>query len=113
MQFSQMGLYKTKKLTQEEAYWLMPNGISKAPYSEVQNINFHSSKTLKRKLDTCPSSVMHGKYSDCAEAKLPHIAPPTETKKIIKILADIQNTNDRAVLLSVMPSSVMLNIMLQ
>lgn len=90
----------SKTVTQEEAYWLLLSGFSKAPYSEVQNINFHSSKTMKRKLDACLSSGVPSQHS--TEVRLSHIPPPTEaeTKTFMALLC---NTNDRAVLLSVMP----------
>lgn len=94
----------TKTVTQEEAYWLLPSGISKkVPYSKVQYLNFHSSKTIKRRLDNCLSSVNPGQHSDAAKAKLPHIAPLTEAETET-LLADLWNTGDRAVLLSGMPS---------
>lgn len=39
---------KAKTVTQEKAYWLLPSGIDKVPYAEVQNIDFTSAETKKK-----------------------------------------------------------------
>lgn len=55
---------------------------------------------MKRKLDTCLSSGM-SKHSDTAP-KLPHVPPLTDAE-MKAFLAELNSTNDRPVLLSVMP----------
>jgi hypothetical protein len=50
----------TKTVTQEKAYWLMPTGIDRVPYSEVGGIDFTSASTKKKHLDSevCGNSVV-------------------------------------------------------
>lgn len=44
-------MLKAKTCTSVPCQWLMPSAVSNVPYAELQEIDFTSSNTKKRKLD--------------------------------------------------------------
>ena len=53
----------SKTVTEEKAYWMLPNVVHKVGYKSVRDIDFTSAKTKKRKLDQAiaeSSPVNHG-----------------------------------------------------
>lgn len=44
-------MLKAKTCTSVPCQWLMPSAVSNMPYAELQEIDFTSSNTKKRKLD--------------------------------------------------------------
>ncbi|XP_060774292.1 uncharacterized protein LOC132884458 [Neoarius graeffei] len=94
----------SQTVTQVPAYWLLPSSLSKVEYSEIQNIDFQSHQSLKRKLDnTLSYRTPQTPSTDQGSQKLPEILQPTSEESAV-FLEKLFATKDNAVLLSVMPS---------
>ena len=61
-------------VTQTKAYWLLPSGINKVEYAEVNDINFTSMKTRKKQMDKCFVNGEH--VSPSSNKPAVHAAPP-------------------------------------
>ena len=55
---------ESRTVTQEKAYWLLPTGSQTIEYKPVKEIDFRSSRTLKRHLDTTITCGMTPKTPD-------------------------------------------------
>ena len=93
-------LRDSKTVTEKPAYWVLPTGIQKVGYDTVEDTNFQSSKTMKRKLDEEISSP--GSSKELPSAKLPDVAPPTEEE--CSAFLEKLHSSTKSVVLSVMPN---------
>ena len=91
----------TKTVTEEKAYWMLPNAVNKVEYKRVQDIDFTSAKTKKRKLDQAiaEDSPMN---SGPRQRKLPTAQEPTEDE-LKNFFTDLSTAGTKPVVLSLVP----------
>ena len=76
-----------KTVTQDKAYWLLPSSVNKVKYETVQEIDFTSARTKKRKLDQSLNLTSTPPSVTKSRKDLPYVTPPTDL--------EIQNTFDQ------------------
>lgn len=64
----------TKTVTQEKAYWLLPNSVKNIDHKECKGIEFTSANTLKRKLD---KSIFSGSDTSNGSTLAPKVVKKT------------------------------------
>ena len=91
---------ESKTVTQEKAYWLLPTGNQAIEYKPVRNIDFRSSKTLKRQLDTSIACGLTPKTPD--RKQLPDIPEPSASE-LQTLFRSIHETDKKPAILSIIP----------
>lgn len=89
-------------VTDEPPYWLMPKGVQKIEFSRVQDINFESAETLKRKMDQSITVSPFPRIKSSSKSKNIEISPPTD-QEIIKFYKELHESNSRSAVLSLIP----------
>ena len=91
----------TKTVTEEKAYWMLPQPVKKVEYKRIRDIDFTSAKTKKKKLDRS-NQENSPVNSGPRQRKLPTVPEPT-ADEMKKIFCNLSNTNARPVILSLVP----------
>ena len=92
---------ESRTVTQEKAYWLLPTGSQTIEYKPVKEIDFRSSRTLKRHLDTTITCGMTPKTPD--RRQLPAV-PETTSEDLQALFRDLHETGKRPAVLSIIPT---------
>ena len=87
----------SKTVTQKKAYWLLPSAVDKVAYSAIQDIDFTSTQTKKRKLDCEVRGEIAPKRNNL---KLPDVPEPTEND-ILTFRTQLFQSSKRASVLAV------------
>ena len=90
----------SKTVTEEKAYWMMPNAVNKVEYKKIRDIDFTSAKTKKKKLDQAIASA--SPVPEPKQRKLPTVQPPTEDD-LAKFYTSLSRTGTKPVVLSLVP----------
>ena len=91
----------SKTVTEEKAYWMLPNVVNKVGYKSVRDIDFTSAKTKKRKLDQAKaesSPVNHGPK----QRKLPVVQEPN-VHELDNFFSNLSRTGTKPAILSLVP----------
>ncbi|CAC5403234.1 unnamed protein product [Mytilus coruscus] len=91
----------SQTVTETKAYWMLPSAVNKVEYKSVQDIDFTSAKTKKRKLDQAiaeDSPVTSGPK----QRKLPTVKEPS-TQDLNNFFSSLSRTGTRPVILSLVP----------
>ena len=95
----------SSSVTDQPPYWLMPKGIHKIEFSRVQDINFESAETLKRKMDqniTISPFPLAKSSSKSSKSKHPKVPPPTD-EEMAKFFQQLHESNSKSAILSLIP----------
>ena len=87
-------------VTQTKAYWLLPSGINKVEYAEVNDINVTSTKTRKKQMDKCFVNGEH--VSPSSNKPAVHAAPPT-SHELDTFVQQLSTSGSRPAILSIIP----------
>nr|XP_047140517.1 uncharacterized protein LOC124815766 [Hydra vulgaris] len=92
-------LEKSRTVTEEAAYWMLPSNVKEVKYSRLKDINFTSATNMKRILDSKLSQTPVRQYQ---LLPLPFVEPPnaTEMNNFFQILHD---TGVKPSILSIIP----------
>ncbi|KAL5013934.1 hypothetical protein ScPMuIL_008204 [Solemya velum] len=97
-------LRNSKTVTQEKSYWLLPSAIKKVNYKTIQEIDFTSAKTKKRKLDCALKTG--DTPAPLKKRKLPDVTVPTtdELNNLYSNLHQLKSKGKKPVILSLLPN---------
>ena len=91
----------SKTVTEEKAYWMLPNVVKKIEYKRVQDIDFTSAKSKKKKLDEAIEEDAP-LPSGPRQRKLPTVQEPT-SEELKDFYKNLCNADTKPVLLSLVP----------
>lgn len=83
-------LRNSKTVTQSKAYWLLPSGMQKIDYKPIRDIDFSSSKTKKRQLDTLISEQVsneNGEFQHVKRSRKNSVAERPSTSSVAPLSA--------------------------
>ncbi|RDD42711.1 hypothetical protein TrispH2_006575 [Trichoplax sp. H2] len=86
----------------ESAYWLMSHNVQKIEFSKVQDINFESTETLKRKKNQNVTISPFPTVKSSNKVKVLEVAPPTE-QEMAKFFRELHESNAKSAILSLIP----------
>ena len=92
---------ENKTVTDEKAYWMLPSSINKVASKSVQEIDFTSAKTKKRKLDEVIESetVIN---SGPKQRKMPHTLEPSK-EELDSLFFNLHRGGSNSAILAVVP----------
>ena len=93
-------LRDARTVTQAAAYWLLPGAMTNIGYHTVQETDFQSRQSMKRKLDESIATGTMVERPSGTSQRLPDVPRPTDAESSA-FLAALNDTQDRAVILTV------------
>ncbi|XP_065651315.1 uncharacterized protein LOC136079507 [Hydra vulgaris] len=95
-------LEKSRTVTEEAAYWMLPSNVKKVTYSRLKDIDFTSATTMKKNLDNKLSQTPIRQYY---LQPLPFVEPPNTTE-MNNLFQKLHDTGAKPSILSIVPNFV-------